>query len=262
MTMVHIPRYGCIPDLARQGPKFAAARQTLTDSFLPDEANLSSAAPPRLNQLSEGSCCLHSVTTELRYNWINNGQPDVPLSINQLYFDVRRREGTINSDVGCQIANAVDVARTIGVCRNELWPYDVSKWADAPPDSVYADAIKHHGMEPWGVEVDPLAIRAALWEGKPVIIGFSVYPSFEDDDVTQTGYVKMPGSAERVMSGHSMWLFARKPGFFGLRNWWGLDWGTGIADPNIRGDCWMPEAYFTPEYANDLWVIAMTEGDQ
>jgi hypothetical protein len=255
--------YGCIPDLARGPNKFSAARPTLTDSFLPDESDITAAAPSRLSQLSEGSCVLHSVTTELRYNWINNGQPDIPLSINQLYYDVRKKEGTVASDVGCQIANAVDVARTVGVCRNELWPYDLTKWMDAPPDSVYADAIKHQGLEPWGVDVDPLAIRTALYLGKGVIIGISVFPSFEDDETAQTGYVKMPGSAERVISGHSMWACKRKPGFIGARNWWEEydEFGNVTVKWGIGGDCWIPEAYFTPEYANDLWVISMTEGE-
>ncbi len=88
--------------------------------------------------------------------------------------------------------------------------------------------------------------------GHPVIIGISVYPSFEDDETARTGIVRMPGSREKVLSGHSMLVFARAPGWFKARNWWGEDWGIG-------GDCWIPETYFTDEYAADLWVISETE---
>lgn len=259
-----IGRYGCIPDLvgADRGVKLARTTPTMTASELPEESNdLSLAFPPRMSQYSEGSCVWHSVTTAMRYNWINNGQPDIPLSRNQGYYDTRKREGTTASDAGCQIHNAINVAIEVGVCREELWPYDLTRWMEAPPDSVYADAIKHQGLEKMSVDVDPLAIRTALYIGKPVIIGISVFPSFESDHTATTGLVQMPGSAERVLSAHSMIIFKRSAAGFHARNWWEeYDQDGSVVVPwGMGGDCIIPEAYFTPEYAADLWVLLMTE---
>lgn len=244
--------YGYIPDLPGRGRRFAARAPTLSDSFMPEEFDLSTALPPRLMQYSEGSCCPHSVVTALRYNWINNGLPDVELSRNQLYYDTRKIEGTTASDAGCQISNAVHVAQTIGVAYEGLWPYDLTKWMDAPPPEIYTDAAKHEATELWAVNVDPLAIKTALYTGHPVIIGISVYPSFESDQTATTGFVQMPGSAESVMSGHSMLVWGGYSYGARARNWWGTDWGLG-------GDCVIPWSYFTDEYASDLWVISMSK---
>lgn len=233
----------------------------MTASQLPEEADLSAALPPRVSQYSEGCCVWHSVTQALRYNWINSGQPDMALSRNYGYFRTRLREGTTASDAGCQIHNAIDVALEEGVCAESLWPYDLTKWMDAPPDSLAADAVKHQGLEKWSIDVDPLAMRTALYVGKPVIIGISVFPSFESELTAATGMVSMPGSAERVLSGHSMLIFGRSAAGFHARNWWeeynadgsvAVPWGLG-------GDCIIPEAYFTQEYAADLWVLLTTE---
>ena len=215
-------RYGCIPDLvgANRGLKLSRSTPTMSASELPEEADLSAALPPRLNQLSEGCCVWHSLTTALRYNWINNGQPDLALSRNQGYYDTRKREGTTSSDAGCQIHNAIDVAMEVGVCREELWPYDVSAWMNAPPATVYPDATRHEGLEKMSVDVDPLAIRTALYIGKPVIIGITVFPSFESEFTASTGEVQMPGSSEHVLSGHSMLIFGHSNAGFLARNWW------------------------------------------
>jgi C1A family cysteine protease len=247
-------RYGCIPDFADRAPRFSGRRPTQDTSWLPAETDLSIGLPPRLNQLNEGCCVAHGVTSALRYNWINNNRPDIPLSRNQLYYDCRKREGTIASDAGCQISTAIDVAVEVGVARESLWPYDVTRWSDAPPAKAYADATKHQGIGKWRVDVNPLSMRVALAVGHPVIIGISVYESFESDFVANTGIIPMPKSSEKVVGGHCMLVFARKPGWFGVRNWWGEDWGKG-------GDCWMPETYFTDEYAADLWYRARSRSN-
>lgn len=262
--------YGCVPDLVGvdRGRKFKLAAPTLSASQLPEESNdLSLIFKPRISQYSEGSCVAHGVTSALRYNLANDDQPDIMLSRNQLYYDTRKREGTTASDAGCQIHNAIAVAQEIGICEEKLWPYDLTKWIIAPPDSVYPDAIKHRSLEPMSVDVDPLAIRTALYVGKPVIVGISVFPSFEDVSVTETGFVPMPGSAERVLSGHCMVIYRRtstgymgKPGFHAW-NWWQEYDGDGniIVPWGQDGDCVLPETYFVPEYAADLWALLRTE---
>lgn len=256
-------RYGCIPDLVgvARGFKLERSTPTMTASQLPEEADLSAAMPPPMSQYSEGSCVAHGVTAALRYNWINNGQPDLRLSRNQLYYDTRKREGTTASDAGCQIHNAIDVALEIGVCEETLWPYDLTKWQDAPPDSVYADAIRHQGISKMSVGIDPLAVRTALYIGKPVIIGITVFPSFESEFTAATGEVQMPGSAERALSGHCMLVWGRSAAGFLARNWWqeyNAD-GSILVPWGLNGDCIIPEAYCTPEYAADFWSLLETE---
>jgi C1A family cysteine protease len=243
-------RYGCIPSFANRVPKLSRSVPTMTLAQLPPSIDLSASLPPVLNQVSLGSCTAHGVTEALRYNMIDNGDPDVPLSRLQMYYDSRAMEGSIASDAGAQIHDVIKVAAK-GVGREDLWPYDLTKWGDQPPAAVYADAIKHEAMEYRGVDVDPLAIKTALFTGRPVIIGITVYESFESDPVTATGIVPMPGN-ENIVGGHCMlcWGYGQKSGYFSVRNSWGADWGDG-------GNCYLPEGYMgSPDYASDLWVIS------
>lgn len=262
--------YGCIPDLvgANRGRLLSASRPTMSASQLPEESDdLSQWFPPPMSQYSEGCCVGHGITAAMRFNWIVNGLPDLALSRNQLYFDARKKEGTTASDVGCQIHTAINVAQTIGVCAESLWPYDLTKWMDAPPNSVYPDALKHLGIEAQSVDVDPLAIRTALFLGKPVVIGMSVFPSFEGDDVAATGLVPMPSSSEHVLSGHCVDIYQYistcwngGPGFL-FRNWWEeYDPVTGavIVPWGIHGNGVL-SANYMPQYGADLWQITMTE---
>lgn len=262
-------RYGCIPDLVGAGRahKFSAARPTLTASQLPEESDdLSPWLPKRMSQYSEGCCVWHGVTAALRYNWIVNGLQDIPLSRNDGYYRTRLREGTTASDAGCQIHNAIDVAMQEGVCAESLWPYDLTRWMEAPPDSVAPDRIKHLGLEKLSVDPEPLAIRTALLLGKPVIIGASIFPSFESDIATATGMIPMPGSTERVLSGHCIDIFRRtstgwngRPGLHFL-NWWEeYDPVTGevIVPWGINGTGVFSEDYC--EYLSDLWLLTMTQ---
>jgi hypothetical protein len=51
--------------------------------------------PPVMDQGELGSCTAHGITGALRYEMKRAGQPDVPLSRLQLYFDERAIEGTV-----------------------------------------------------------------------------------------------------------------------------------------------------------------------
>lgn len=246
-------RYGFIPSIKDQRDlKFSATPAALMpESDLPPSMDLRMSLPPVMNQYSLGSCTAHGVTAALRFNMINSGQPDVPLSRLQMYYDSRAEEGTIASDAGAQIRDVIKVAAR-GVGAESLWPYDLTKWADTPPPAVYADDSNHLAFEYRSVDVSSRAIKTALYTERPVIIGVSIYASFESDAVAQTGIVPMPAAGESVLSGHCLlvWGYGQKPGYFSVRNSWGENWGD-------RGDCYFPEAYLgSLDYGSDYWVIS------
>ena len=85
----------------------------------------------------------------------------------------------------------------------------------------------------------------------PVIIGISVYDSFESSEVEQGGIVPMPGTNEEMVGGHCMLAvgYGQKPGYFTVRNSWGGAWGD-------KGDCYIPEAYLgSTSLGSDYWLI-------
>jgi len=96
-------------------------------------------------------------------------------------------------------------------------------------------------------------MKGCLASGYPFVFGFTVYDSFESQQVAQTGVVPMPGSTEQVLGGHCVVAvgYDDSQQRFIVRNSWGADWG-------IQGYCTMPYAYLTdPNLASDFWTIRL-----
>jgi C1A family cysteine protease len=90
----------------------------------------------------------------------------------------------------------------------------------------------------------------ALAEGFPFIFGFSVYDSFESQEVSRTGIVPLPRDSESFLGGHAVLAvgYDQIKRHFIVRNSWG-EWGD-------KGYCYMPFSYLTnPGLASDFWVI-------
>jgi C1A family cysteine protease len=94
-------------------------------------------------------------------------------------------------------------------------------------------------------------MREALAGGFPVMIGISVFDSFESDEVASTGIVPMPLATESLLGGHCMYAigYDDKRKAFLVRNSWGSNWG-------IAGNCWIPYDYLgSTNFGADYWVI-------
>jgi C1A family cysteine protease len=219
---------------------------------LPASVDLRDHCPPVMDQGDLGSCTAHGITGALRYALIKSGQPDHPCSRLQLYYDERVVEGTVRSDAGAEIRDGIKCAAQRGVAHESLWPYDIKAFAKKPGKAVYADALKFSALTYQRVTVDADHLKAALAAGFPVIVGISVYESFESDAVAKTGMVPLPKAKEQMLGGHCLYCigYGIKPGTFTLRNSWADDWGDA-------GDCHVPEAYLGgSKYGSDYWLIS------
>lgn len=226
---------------------------------LPPTVDLRAHCAPPMDQGELGSCTTHGITGALRFLRINAHKPDLPLARLQLYFDERKVEGTTKEDAGAEIRDGIKCAAKVGVAPEQLWPYDVAKFRQAPPASVYAAAAKYQALQYERVPVSAAGLKNALAQGFPVVIGVTLYESFEGAAVEKTGLVPMPKvagrNAENVAGGHCMLVvgYGQRPATFTVRNSWGADWGD-------RGDCYMPEAYLgSTSFGSDYWLIRSAE---
>lgn len=246
------PGYGCRPDLRD-------ARDYLwlpsPDDILPDRVNLSQYMPGVLDQGQSGSCTAHGVTEALRFIIKKSGNPDRSLARLQLYYDSRALEGVADVDAGAEIRDVIKCARTIGVAHEAFWPFVLDKLTTKPPANVYEDALTFEAITYQRVTVDPNHVKAAIATGYPVVIGLTLYDSFEGDDVAKTGVVPMPNlQTESPAGGHCMlaYGYGDHPGYFTVRNSWGPQWGD-------KGDCYIPESLIgTSLYGADYWRITRT----
>ena len=131
------------------------------------------------------------------------------------------------------------------------WPYDISKFAQRPPDNAYADAQKHRAISYQSVVQNSSSLRTCIAEGYPFVFGFTVYESFESQEVARTGTVEMPGAGERTLGGHAVVGVGYEDASqrFTVRNSWGEGWGDS-------GYFTMPYAYLLDSnLASDFWTL-------
>ncbi len=96
-------------------------------------------------------------------------------------------------------------------------------------------------------------MRACLAGGLPIILGISVYESFESQQVARSGVVPMPAQSEKLLGGHAILAVGYHDAEqrFIMRNSWGTSWG-------MHGYFTIPYAYLTDSnLCDDLWTIQM-----
>jgi C1A family cysteine protease len=94
-------------------------------------------------------------------------------------------------------------------------------------------------------------MQACLASGYPFVLGFSVYQSFESQEVAQTGIVSMPQKGEQLLGGHAVLCVGYRNDVkrFIVRNSWSDSWG-------IKGYFEMPYEYLLDkQISGDFWVV-------
>lgn len=208
------------------------------------------AMPPVWDQGQLGSCTAHGTLAGFLWASAMCGANDPMLSRLQLYWNTRSLEGTVSEDAGGEIRDAIK-ATAIGIAPETDWPYDISQFTTPPPASVIEAGRQNVGVDYARVPQYAGTMRAALAAGFPIVLGFTVYESFESSEVAQSGDVPMPRDGEQTLGGHCVTAvgYDHASRRFRIRNSWGPGWGQG-------GYCWMPYAYLTdPSLASDFWTI-------
>lgn len=220
---------------------------------LPPTASLRAQMPPVYDQGQLGSCTANSVGAILEFNELHQRERDAATPSRLfIYYNERVMEGTVDQDSGAEIRDGIKSVAQIGAPPEILWPYDIAKFAEKPPQTAYDAARKHEAIRYSRVAQTTLALQSVVASGFPISFGFTVYESFETE-VGTDGVVPMPQSNERVLGGHAIVIVGYKPIgsqlYFECRNSWGTGWGD-------QGYLFMPSAYVTDEsLASDFWVI-------
>lgn len=251
MNPTTIRNYGWIPDLPDQRDH----RFTSTYSIqqLPAKVDLHPGFPPIYDQGSLGSCTANALAAAYDFDRKRENLQFLNPSRLFIYFNERAIEGTAGSDSGATLRDGMKTISSVGVCPEPMWPYLPERFANQPPSSCYTAAAYWKAAHYSRVAQDLPAMKACLAAGYPFVFGFTVYQSFESDEVAKTGKVPMPATSESALGGHAVVAvgYSDASQRFLVRNSWGPKWG-------VNGYFTMPYAYLTDRnLAGDLWTISL-----
>jgi C1A family cysteine protease len=212
-----------------------------------------------------GACTSFSACSVIEY-LLNK---DIDLSELYFYYQERKEDGDITDDGGSTIERSAEVSTITGTCKEDLEPYDISKFADAPSAEADADAKNHKVVTKYKLQTINDILYCVGVLKKPVLIGIDVYESLEE--IGADGYVPMPKIGEQSLGGHAVNIcgyFWKDKGIFneiekGLESFLvkfkynGLyfivrnSWGEAFGD---KGYMYIP-AEFLQKYSYDWWHI-------
>lgn len=250
--------YGYKPDLPdKRDLKYREAWQVL--ATLPPMVDLRNVYPFDIyNQGMLGSCTGNSIAADIQYLLLKQGKYEVftPSRL-FIYYNERAIEGNVCTDSGAAIRDGIKSVNEQGVCPENMWAYDISKFTEKPPQECYQEALKHQALIYARIEVGNLDVmKSCLAEGFPFVPGFSVYQSFESQQVAQTGIMPMPDfDNESIVGGHAVMAMGYDDDkeCFIIRNSWGSNWGD-------KGYFYMPYEFISdPDLVGDVWAIRLME---
>jgi C1A family cysteine protease len=252
-----IQRYGWVPDLPdARDHLYAAPPRYLTK--LAKQVDLRDQCPKEIyDQGQLGSCTANAIGCAFEFELLKQGAPNFMPSRLFIYYNERVMEGTVGSDSGAMIRDGIKTVNKQGVCPETDWGYDISKFTEKPPQSCYDEALNHQVTSYQRIPRVLNQMKGCLASGHPFVFGFSVYESFESDEVASTGVAPMPDLAtEQLLGGHAVLAVGYDDADrrFLVRNSWGDGWGMG-------GYFTLPYAYLTERsLSSDFWSITLVEG--
>jgi C1A family cysteine protease len=222
----------------------------LTGTTQPSVVDLRPFCSSIEDQGNLGSCTGQAIAGAIE---LLNKRASRTLDVSRLfiYYYERLLEGTVNYDSGAYIRDGIKVCYTYGAPVESLWPYNINKFRTLPPSTAMQDAAKRK-VTSYQRVADFNGVIDALASGYPVVVGFTVYSSFESNSVAKTGVMPYPNiSTERVLGGHAVLIvgYNKNRNVFIVRNSWGTGWGDG-------GYFYMPfQVIQNTSMSSDFWII-------
>jgi C1A family cysteine protease len=243
-------------------PKFGDSGEIVV-TVIPDTIDLRSLCPPVRDQSSQGCCTGFASASAITFQMMKQGlltnppDPNLVASPEFIYTVTRMDEGTFPNDDGASVADTVTTLVQTGAAPEKDMPYDPNVFNQNPSPTAYADALKNQTLHPGVIYGNDVAlIDNALSNNYTVLIGISVYSSFESQNAMTTGVIPDPDvNIEELLGGHCIEIVGKQVQngitVYTFKNSWGTSWGD-------KGYGYITENYLkNPNLSSDWHVIEL-----
>jgi C1A family cysteine protease len=261
------PRFNWRPDKPDSRDHIFEKLNTIP-ATLPPSIDLRSHCPPVVDQGQIGSCTGNAIASIVEYYDNTHNKSGLIVSRLFIYYQERVLEGTTYYDAGAYIRDGIKACNQYGAPLETTWPYLANKVTTRPSTAAYTDAAKRKVGSYQRITTQAAGIKASINAGFPVVIGFTVYASFESGTWWQpsdTGKMPYPNvNTEQVLGGHAVAIVGYndamtgpggQTGYFIVRNSWGTGWGQSgyfympysvINNANMSSDFWSVNSVTNP----------------
>jgi len=225
-----VKKYGAIPDIPDQRDIYTNIPKNV-EYYKFVDLRKTGLFPDIQNQGNMGSSVAHAILAVYIYN---GGSKN--LSPQFIYYNQRVINGTTLCDSGSSIRDGIKVLERLGTCREELYPYSIDFYKDRPTNEAYEDAYKNKQHIQYrkiknseNSTMILITIMKSVSIKVPVIMAFTVYDSFEHQDVTRTGIMPLPKLGEKIVGYHAVVIvgYDLNKKYLLCRNNNGPLWGQG-----------------------------------
>lgn len=193
-----------------------------------------------------GSCTANAMVGMYEMLMRHGLSQDLALSRLFVYYNSRRLEESESTDSGAVLSDVIQAVGTYGICREELWPYQIEKFSTQPTADCYTDGVTRTLTNQH--RLPQLAdMLAALDHDHLVIFGFEVFENFRS--VASPWIIDVPPDNTAAVGAHAMFAVGYDSGrqLILAKNSFGSAWADG-------GYCWFTFDYVRAHFV-DMWTF-------